>query len=80
MFQVKISIWLTEDNSFGVFKGNADKTVSERSVFVSGIPSNYTATQLAMALWRLFGDVESVFYFTDGCSYPRGKIAAVTAV
>ena len=74
-FQMEVIPWLLKNNYYS--KGDAPTTNVEidRTVFVGGIPGDFTAEDLAHAFQNEFGGcVEMVNHHTDRSFYPTGML------
>ena len=73
-FQMEIIPWLRKSNYYDNGVTTRTNVALDRTVFVGGIPGDFTADELAHAFQNEFGSVESVHYHTDTTFYPTGKL------
>ena len=66
--------WLRKSNYYDNGVTTRTNVALDRTVFVGGIPGDFTADELAHAFQNEFGSVESVHYHTDMTFYPTGKL------
>ena len=69
--------WLRKNNYYDNGVTTRTNVALDRTVFVGGIPGDFTADELAHAFQNEFGSVESVHYHTDTTFYPTGKLLII---
>ena len=69
--------WLRKSNYYDNGVTTRTNVALDRTVFVGGIPGDFTADELAHAFQNEFGSVESVHYHTDTTFYPTGKLLII---
>ena len=72
---MEIIPWLLRNNYYNSGDVMSAILARDQTVFVGGIPGDFTATELALAFQNEFrGCVAMVRYHTDKSRYPRGEL------
>ena len=66
--------WMLKNNHYDNGDATTTNVALERTVFVGGIPGDFTAEELAYEFQNEFGCVQRVNYRTDMNLYPTGAL------